>query len=143
MKWLEKLLGNPAQPREPVEDPVLGRIAWEPAGELWVSPPHGSRSFAIALIGEAAPDARLLPFARELHTEALAFQRTVSLALESEASRTPKIADIIRSLQLESVDLSCPERPRDGMVYFHCEEPAPVWRFDLIDGCPVNLGCDT
>lgn len=143
MKWLARLLGKPAELREPVEDQILGLVAWDPTAEVWVFPPHGARSFAIALVGGLAPDSRLFPFARELHSNALAFQHTVSLALESEAARTPRSAEIIRALQLEVVDLSWPERPRDGMVYFRGAEQGPVWRFDLIDGQPVNLGCDT
>ena len=143
MKWFAKFFGKRAEPREPVQDPTLGAIEWDRTGEVWISPPRSGRSFAIALAGEHAPDARLLSFARELHAEAHAFQRAVSSALEAEASRTPGIAEIIRALELEVVDLSSPEHPRDGMVYFRGGEQDPVWRFDLIDGQPVNLGCDT
>lgn len=143
MKWLGRLFRRPTEPPESVQDPVLGRIVWEPVAAEWISLPQGARTFTISFVGKAGPDAPLLPFARKLHSDALAFMQTIALALEREATRTPELAGIIRSLQVDSVELSCPERPRDGMVYFHGAEHDPAWRFDLIDGQPVNLGCDT
>lgn len=55
MKWLAQLLGKPAERREPVQDHILGLVARDPTAEVWVCPPHGARSFAIALVGGLAP----------------------------------------------------------------------------------------
>src|SRR5687767_411402 len=143
MGWFAKLVGKSPEFREPIQDPALGSAEWDSTARMWVFPPHADRTFAIALAGQSTPDARLLPFARQLHASAQAFQRKVTAAIEAQASTTPGIAETIRSLEIDVVDLNWPDRPRDGMVYFRGGEHDPLWRFDLINGQPVHLGCDT
>ena len=142
MNWLAKLLRKTSKHRSPAQDAVLGLIEWDPGVDAWVSPPTSSRPFQIALSGELTPDERLLPFARELHADARAFERSIADALERETNQTPELAETILSLEIEVVELPWPDRPRCGMVYFRGGDDEPVWRFDLVDGRPVNLGRD-
>ena len=49
----------------PVQDPVLGTVAWDPDEDAWVV--HGQVApFRILLAGEAGPAPRLLEHARDL-----------------------------------------------------------------------------
>lgn len=122
-------------------DERLGEVEWSAADQTWVVPPSARRSFAIHIPGAEAPDAKLIPWARELDEHGVAFSRTIHRFVSEAAARWGREAAHLVDLKIEVVALHLPDRT--GMVFFHCAEGDPAWRCDLIAGVPRNLGCDT
>jgi hypothetical protein len=46
-------------------------------------------------------------------------------------------------LTIEDVCLFWPDRPNDGMIYFHGPDETRVWRCDYVNREPRDLGFDS
>jgi len=142
---LKKLFGNRrASWKHTVSDPVLGEMVLCDDGDWWESivviDGHRVR-FEVG--GKREPSPALISHAHDIVREFAAFSRTVSEFLAAEAIREPDAADEIRQLTLESMYLFWPNRPNDGMLYFHGPNEYRVWRCDYVSRQPVGLGFDS
>lgn len=150
MGLLSRLFGgSPRPPRLSVSDPVLGAVV--PGGDVdwWTATVViDGNPIEFDIGGDTEPHPALLARARELARDFEPFAREVRDLLEAKALECsdlpPEVAAEFRSLRIQSVSHFRPERPRDGMVGFHETESGVVlWRCDVKDGHPINLGGDT
>ena len=143
--FLQRLLAPSRADRVPlVHDPVLGDLRLSAEGDWWEAVVHlGGSSLRFQLGGDREPAAELIAHAREIAGDFAAFSRRVDDFLAAAAQDLPAAAGEIEQLTLESVCLFWPNRPRDGMLYFHGPDEFRLWRCDYVQGQPRDLGCDT
>jgi hypothetical protein len=111
----------------------LWSFAFGEAGSLLVA---GSRT---------EPSSVLVVSASWFRQNAQQFQEEVSDFLLLESKKFGKWPDAVReikALRIESIQLPWTERPTDGMLYFTGNESDRVWRCDVVDRHPMNLGFD-
>lgn len=150
MGLLSRLFGGGRPPLpDPIDDPVLGRI--EPGSDVdwWTATVViDGNPIEFDIGGGDEPHPVLVARAREIARDFERFEREIRAFLERQAAGygddTEDVAVEIRALQIESVQIFSPERPRDETVCFH-ETPRGVflWRCELVDGHPTHLGADT
>lgn len=151
MGLLSKLFGGgaPRQPRLTFNDAVLGAVVPGSDVDWWTaSVVIDGSPIEFDIGGDGEPHPALLARARELVRDFEPFEREVRELLEAKARACsdlpPEVAAEFWGLRIQSVSHFCPERPRDGMVGFHeTERGAVLWRCDVKDGHPCNLGGDT
>ena len=150
MGLLSRLFSDRRPPPDPIEDPVLGRVAPPRHGGIWWTAAvlHEGRRIELWIGGTAQPHPALLASARDLAQRIDAFVHEVQAFLDAKAQSfsdyPPELAAEVRALKIDSVSLLSPARPLDGMVGFHeTESGAVLWRCDLKDGHPIALGGDT
>ena len=127
-----------------VSDSILGTLVLSSDGDWWESTitiDGSSAQFQIG--GDGEPSPALITHAHDIVREYSSFTRTVSEFLAAEAAAQPLAAGEIRQLSLESICLFWPERPNDGMLYFHGPDEYRVWRSDYINRIPQGLGFDS
>ena len=150
MGLLSRLFGGRSrQPRLSVNDPVLGAVVPGSDVDWWTATVViDGNPIEFDIGGDVEPHPALLARARELAGNFGPFASEVRELLEAKARECadlpPEVAAEVRSLRIQSVSHFWPDRPRDGMVGFHeTESGAVLWRCDVKDGHPVNLGGDT
>jgi hypothetical protein len=150
MGLISRLFGGQRRPpREAVEDEVLGRLTPGENVNWWTATlVLSGLPIEFAIGGAAKPHPALIARAREIAQNFDRFAREIREFLEREAAEhgdePEDVAAEIRSLQIETVHLCWPERPRDGMVYFReTANSVFLWRCDVKDGHPTRLGADT
>lgn len=128
-----------------VSDSVLGELVLSSDGDWWESTiTLDGSAVQFQLGGDREPNAALISHAHDIVREFATFSRAVREFLAAEAARLPSAAaDEIRQLTLESVCLFWPQRPDDGMLYFHGPDRDRVWRCDYIHRQPQGLGFDS
>jgi len=141
--FVRRALRSRPRPPPPVsfEHPDLGMVRWDAEEEAWsIQSGPESGTFSIRLMGGQRPDEARLASARELLRNPRPFLAGIRSLLDA-APAEPEDAAEIRGLQVESVSFPWPDRPRDAMVYFK-ETERRLWRCNLIDGVPRDLGFD-
>ena len=142
---LRRLFGVTRQSRvRSFNDPVLGELSLSADEDWWESVVTLSgHAIQFQVGGASEPAPQLLAHAHDICRELPAFVSTVAVFLEAQAAAQPRTAAEIRQLTLESVFLPWPDRPNDGMLYFHGPDEFRVWRCDYINRQPVHLGFDS
>jgi hypothetical protein len=111
---------------------------------MWaVGATRSGLTFRILIAGDAEPDSRLLPHARDLFTNPSTLLAAVPGVLNRAAVEIPEATEEILGLHVESVSLFWPDAPDDGMVYF--DGPSTderVWRCDYTERRLQPLGFD-
>lgn len=126
-----------------VSDSLLGDLVLSNDGDWWESTISiDGSSVQFQLGGDCEPSPPLISHAHDIVREFSDFSHIVSEFLAAEAANQPRAADEIRQLTLESVCLFWPNRPNDGMLYFHGPDEYRVWRCDYINRKPQGLGFD-
>jgi hypothetical protein len=126
----------------PVQDPVLGTLAWDVDEDAWVVQGDAA-PFRILLAGAAGPTPRLLAHARDLYLAPEKVVGDVASMLGAAAETLPVAKHEILRLRIESVCLMWPDRPEDGMIYFDGPTTAErIWRCDYVARRPQGLGFD-
>jgi hypothetical protein len=145
-KSLGKLFaGSKSKPADAI-DSVLGRLRWSDDDQMWeaiVSVGDSKVGFFIA--GDSVPSSALISHAHDIVRTLPDFKRIVTSFLADEATREKHLshyADEIHQLAIEHVCLMWPDRPDDGMIYFHGPDQYRVWRCDYVARTPKGLGFD-
>jgi hypothetical protein len=127
---------------EKIHHPVLGDLL--PAdGEWWETTLAINGAPVGFKIGGLEPDAVLLEHACDIVRSFTQFEKMIVTFLANEASRLPGAADEIHQLVIEDVMLCWPERPDDGMIFFHGPDQSRCWRCDYVGRKPRGLGFDS
>jgi hypothetical protein len=139
--------GDPPPVAATIEDSDLGTLSWSKDDEAWVASPsqHGV-SFTLQISGTPEPDAALLRHAKDIVARKEEFVDKVRRVLSTEGASVPYLRgykDEIEGLVIESVSLSWPERPDDGMIFFDGGREYRSWRCDYVGGVPRGLGFDS
>ena len=127
--------------RHAFQDEVLGTMPWDEDEDGWVARVPGA-TFRIVLTGDERPDTRLLASARALSADSTKLTQQVESLLTTYAARVPGAADEVLALGMDSVHLTRPNRPGDGMIFFTGPDEHRVWRCDYVAGRPQDLGFD-
>lgn len=144
-KSLGKLFGGSSTPKPAdATDSVLGTLRWSDDDQMWESIVSvGESKIGFFIAGDSAPSSALVAHAQDIVRTLPEFQRMVTAFLAEEATRQPRAADEIRQLSIEHVCLMWPDRPDDGMIYFHGPDEYRVWRCDYVGRKPRGLGFDS
>jgi len=112
--------------------------------KLWKLPSAAALPVLVAGL-DTEPSSVLIVSASWFRENAPRFQHQIATFLSTEAVRFAKWNDAveeIKSLKIESIQLPWEDRPADGMVYFTGNKTERVWRCEMIDRRPENLGFD-
>jgi hypothetical protein len=144
---IRKLLGR-AKPHRVTKfaHPELGTLQWSEDDNYWeVSVAVGDNTIRFLVGGDSEPSELLLSHARDIARNLPDFLSMVSgfLSAEAEKNSMSAYSDEIKQLQIEQVCLFWPNRPNDGMIFFHAEENYPAWRCDYVNRRPRSLGFDS
>jgi hypothetical protein len=115
---------------------VLGLLAYSEDEEIWeCTVLIGDSSAQLQIGGDDKPSPTLIAHAQEIVRDGAGFMRMVDDFLEAQAHADPGTAEDVRRLSLESICLLSPERPNDGMLYFHGpdDDEHRLWRCDYLD----------
>jgi hypothetical protein len=130
-----------------VFDVILGLLVYSEDDDRWEGTMLiGENRVRLLIGGDDSPSPALIAHARDIAGDSAAFATLVRdfLATEAEAAGHRDVANEIQQLTLESICLLSPERPYNGMLYFHGpDDERRLWRCDYIERKPRGLGFDS
>jgi hypothetical protein len=143
--FLQRWFADPG-PKPTYADAQFGAMPFDAdVGRWYVDLPNGdSPPVRITIAGDEAPAPALLAHARDFAADLPGMLARIAAFLETESrANDPGLAQEIRALEVDSVELMWAGRPDDGMIYFRGGDDDRLWRCDYVARRPRSLGFDS